>query len=378
MFVGLAIVTAVGTIAMALLLAVANKAVGDPTQARIDAIRTGLAVSYGAGGVLALILATRRQWLSERTQNYAEIDAEERRITELYTKAVDQVGSDKAAVRLGGLYALERLAQAQSAHRQTIVNVLCAYLRMHYFDELEDNGRTTRLDHASREELQVRLTAQRILCAHLRAPGTFGGDPYAFWPGIEIDLTGAVLMDLEFVEGEVEHASFDGAIFVGKSYFSYAHFELSASFRGAQFRGEAYFRATSFGLDATFEATEFGDDATFEDATFPDVSFQAANFAGSVASFAKATFQRSVNFDSARFTAAADLATASASIDDEEAVFERSWPAGWTIDTNKVDETGKWAPLVKIVDSQSPDDLAETESAPPEIASCDVGRPGPE
>ena len=57
-------------------------------------------------------------------------DATERRITELYTKAVEQLGSDKAPVRLGGLYALERLAQDNPAHRQTIVNVICAYLRM--------------------------------------------------------------------------------------------------------------------------------------------------------------------------------------------------------------------------------------------------------
>ena len=37
-------------------------------------------------------------------------DATERRITELYTKAVEQLGSDKAPVRLGGLYALDRVS----------------------------------------------------------------------------------------------------------------------------------------------------------------------------------------------------------------------------------------------------------------------------
>ena len=51
-------------------------------------------------------------------------------VTELYTKAVEQLGSDKAPVRLGGLYALERLAQDNPAQHQTIVNVICAYLRM--------------------------------------------------------------------------------------------------------------------------------------------------------------------------------------------------------------------------------------------------------
>jgi hypothetical protein len=41
-------------------------------------------------------------------------------------------GSDKAPVRLAGLYALERLAQNNEYQRQTIVNVVCAYLRMPY------------------------------------------------------------------------------------------------------------------------------------------------------------------------------------------------------------------------------------------------------
>ncbi|MDP9866447.1 hypothetical protein J2S55_005713 [Streptosporangium brasiliense] len=35
-------------------------------------------------------------------------------------------------MRLAGLYALERLAQDNPGHRQTIVNVICAYLRMPY------------------------------------------------------------------------------------------------------------------------------------------------------------------------------------------------------------------------------------------------------
>jgi hypothetical protein len=59
-------------------------------------------------------------------------DATERRVTELYTKAADQLGSDKAPVRLAGLYALERLAQDSPGQRQTIVNVICAYLQMPY------------------------------------------------------------------------------------------------------------------------------------------------------------------------------------------------------------------------------------------------------
>jgi hypothetical protein len=70
------------------------------------------------GAAIGLLLAFRRQHHSEVATVLGDHDAEERRITELYTKAVEQLGSDKAAVRLGGLYALERLAQDYASHRQ--------------------------------------------------------------------------------------------------------------------------------------------------------------------------------------------------------------------------------------------------------------------
>ena len=102
----------------------------DRANSRLDAVRTGLAAGAGAGAAVGLMLAFRRQHHQEIATDLTDRDATERRITELYTKAVEQLGNDKAPVRLGGLYALERLAQDNPAHRQTIVNVICAYLRM--------------------------------------------------------------------------------------------------------------------------------------------------------------------------------------------------------------------------------------------------------
>ncbi len=116
--------------------------------ARIEAIKIGLSVGAGTDGPVTLLLAVRRQWLSERDQAHREQidqqaqahadrvaavnehDAVERRITDLFAKAADQLGSDKGPVRLAGLYALERLAQDNPGHRQTIIDVICAYLRM--------------------------------------------------------------------------------------------------------------------------------------------------------------------------------------------------------------------------------------------------------
>ena len=110
----------------------------DP-RVQLDAIRTASAITVAAGGAAALLLAARRQRSTEQTLEHqrdvaqaTERDAAEQRITELYTRAVDQLGAEKAPVRLGGLHALERLAQTNPPQRQTIVDVICAYLRMPY------------------------------------------------------------------------------------------------------------------------------------------------------------------------------------------------------------------------------------------------------
>ncbi len=110
-------------------------AAADPSASasvQIDAVRTGLSAAVGTGGAFALLLAFRRQRSTEVSAVHTITDATERRVTELYTKAADQLGSDKAPVRLAGLYALGRLAQDNPSQRQTIVNVICAYLQMPY------------------------------------------------------------------------------------------------------------------------------------------------------------------------------------------------------------------------------------------------------
>ncbi len=108
------------------LLAIASHAAAgtDLASARLNAVRTGLAAGGGAGAAVGLMLAFRRQHHQEIATLLTDQDATQRRITELYTKAVEQLGSDKAPVRLGGLYALERLAQDNPSQRQTIVNVI--------------------------------------------------------------------------------------------------------------------------------------------------------------------------------------------------------------------------------------------------------------
>lgn len=146
------------------------KAAGNPA-AEVEAIKTGLGIGAGTAGVFALLLAVRRQWHQEITAADTTSDATERRVTDLYTKAVEQLGSDKAPVRLGGLYALERLAQDNAAQRQTIVNVLCAYLRMPYTlpgDPPADDVDNQVIERCRErvQEREVRLAAQPARQAH--------------------------------------------------------------------------------------------------------------------------------------------------------------------------------------------------------------------
>lgn len=57
--------------------------------------------------------------------------AREGHITERYTRAVDQVGSDNIDVRIGGIYALERVARNSSEDRPQVQYLLAAFVRGH-------------------------------------------------------------------------------------------------------------------------------------------------------------------------------------------------------------------------------------------------------
>lgn len=51
----------------------------------------------------------------------------EGQVTERFTRAVDQLGSEHLDVRLGAPYALERIAHDSATDRRTIGEILTAY-----------------------------------------------------------------------------------------------------------------------------------------------------------------------------------------------------------------------------------------------------------
>jgi Pentapeptide repeats (9 copies) len=359
------------------LLAIASHAKPGTDQAnsRLDAVRTGLAAGAGAGAAVGLMLAFRRQHHQEIATDLTDRDATERRITELYTKAVEQLGSDKAPVRLGGLYALERLAQDNPAHRQTIVNVICAYLRMPFSataatvkpeprapegrgeGDAETEPRTDEASDRWRQERQVRLTAQRILAEHLRADRALDQRSAAppgpgFWPGIRLDLANATLIDFNLANGVMADANFrgaifsgeadfDGATFSGEAGFDGATFSDYAGFEGATFSGEAWFLEATFSHGVSFGGAAFSDAAFFGETAFSDVAgFDGADFSdaavfdgatfGSDAGFTMTTFSGHAQFDGATFGGGeGSLHFGRSRVLSPSA--EHVWPTGWCL-----------------------------------------------
>lgn len=57
--------------------------------------------------------------------------AKEGQVTDRYTAAVANLGEDKMEVRLGGIYALQRIMQDSARDHPSIANVLNTYLRIH-------------------------------------------------------------------------------------------------------------------------------------------------------------------------------------------------------------------------------------------------------
>jgi hypothetical protein len=55
--------------------------------------------------------------------------SEEGQITERFTRAVEQLGNEKLEVRLGGIYALERIAKDSPKDHWSVMEVLSAYIR---------------------------------------------------------------------------------------------------------------------------------------------------------------------------------------------------------------------------------------------------------
>ncbi|GAB3946935.1 hypothetical protein GCM10027614_41290 [Micromonospora vulcania] len=245
----------------------------------------------------------RRQAWSEQAQQFTQLDAVEQRITALYVAATEQLGSDKAAVRLAGLYALERLGQDNSKLRQVVVEVWCAYLRMPYTPPTEVLRRNVKGspqyaapdaeapkledDQQRREELQVRLTAQRLIAKHLRMSDKPDDSEQAtYWRDtaserMSVDLVGANLVDFTLASCHAHQLNAESAQFHGVADLTSAQFHGDVNLRLAHFHSKAELREVQFHRYADFSAAHFHGHTDLSEAHFYyGTNARAAKFCG--------------------------------------------------------------------------------------------------
>lgn len=306
-----------------LLIAVGGWLLTDPATSHSDALKTGGLAGGAVVALYALWLNDRRRRVEERRQEIerqrhelesrrAEQDRE-RVADERFAKAVELLGHSADQVRVGALHALAGLARGRAEYTQTVLDVLCSYLRRP-FDHPRYNGKDldprTRKeipgDPEQEQELTVRLTAQRLIVKLL--PGKDDPDP----PSYDLDLTGATL----------EYFDLSKRI-VGDLYLRYASLYSSTNLSGAVFTGKAYFtgagtgpgrlvgmfrcKGTRFEDNAWFSGTRFAELADFTNATFAGpTKFKEAEFARD-AVFAGATVKKSLDLRQAHFQGHADL-----------------------------------------------------------------------
>ena len=151
--------------------------------------------------------------LNTRVAEAAALRAEEDGRSRLYQEAAQQLGHEKAPVRLAGVYAMARLADDWPDQRQTCIDVLCAYLRMPFpGDDAEE---------------QVRRAAWSVLVAHWTAPA----DAATSWLTNNFDFRGATLYDVRL----------DGITFEGMTDFTHVTFKGSGAFQNISLANDGCF-----------------------------------------------------------------------------------------------------------------------------------------
>ena len=245
-----------------------------------DLVKLSFGVVAGAGALVALVVAYRRQ----RVDEDGALREDTRLHTERFTTAVAQLGDASPAVRLGGVHALAGLADDAPtlALRQTCIDVLCAYLRLPYTTEPDLPADDAEARHAYRALREVRHTVIRLIRDHLRLGPA---DPHS-WQGQDFDLT-----EVTFDGGDFTGAQFSD----GRVNFANAHFsDGTVTFTDARFSGGTInFTGAQFGARVSFARAEFcGAVVTFNGARFSGgmVAFSRARFSGGRVNFSRAEF----------------------------------------------------------------------------------------
>ena len=285
--------------------------------------------------------------LKEQIRQFDENAFKERKAErrERYTKAVEQLGSKEAPVRLGGVYTLvglvdewlldENLDYAEKVREgQVIINNLCAYIRFPFtlashYDELsednpsldgiyKDNQQKFYTDKAEfKSEADIRLSIIKEIHSRLQSPDKntpgawsdfeydFSGSTF-FYP---VDLTNSYYTKPVNFSGSTyqDDADFESSTYQSRADFSDSIYRCWADFRSSTYQSQANFSDSTYQSAADFARSTYQDRANFtrstyqSEAVFSDSTYQSwADFSDSTyqsaADFARSTYQDRANF----------------------------------------------------------------------------------
>mgnify|MGYP000997638093 CR=1 FL=1 len=258
---------------------------------------------------------------------------------ERYTKAVEQLGDEKAPVRMGGVYTLVGLVdewlEEESIRKyedrlkegQVIINNLCAYIRSPFtlaarYDELsqdnptsdgvyKDNQQKFYTDKAElKAEADVRLGIikeihDRLQGPDANAPGT--------WSDFEYDFSGSTFFyPVDLTNSYYQKpVNFSGSHYYKKVNFSGSTYEKDATFSTFIFRstykGEAGFYGSTYGGWADFRGSTYGGEAAFSSSTYHDGAGFYGSTYGSWADFSDSTYHDGAGFSGSTYKGWADF-----------------------------------------------------------------------
>ena len=338
--------------AFALLLPIAVKS----TTTGVGGLRHSILLA--TGGLLAILTLgeTRRKNDIDKRKNDQEKDKNdkdhrrqvraERR--ERYTKAVEQLGDEKAPVRMGGVYTLVGLVdewlkdesikkyEDRLKEGQVIINNLCAYIRSPFtlashYDELSKPSPTPKgiykgkkekfyADKATLDsEADVRLSIIKEIHGHLQGSGK--NTPGA-WSDFEYDFSGsAFFYPVDLTKSYYKNpAIFNNSHYHKKVDFSGSIYNSQVSFRGSiykkkvtfsssksrsTYKGEADFSGSKYHNKADFRGSVYKKKVTFSSSKSRSTYKGEANFSKSIylglAGFGDSTYEKDVIFSAPYF-----------------------------------------------------------------------------
>jgi uncharacterized protein YjbI with pentapeptide repeats len=163
-------------------------------------VRTTLLQAFGGSFVLVTAFFTWRQIQVNR----------EGQITERFTRAIEHLGTEgKLDVRLGGIYALERIANDSRSEHGSIIEILAAFVRGHA-SPIEPHR-----DLSELPPLRARATDVQAAMSVLGRRTVMGHDYWALqFGGLDLrkaDLAGADLRMADFSAAHLSGANLQGA-----------------------------------------------------------------------------------------------------------------------------------------------------------------------